>query len=102
MRPGVLVLSAALLLAAIAGQNSVLKSTRAESTVPAITACALEGAAVQGTGCTQPPLDSIPGIAISYNVFPNACPGPARDLHVLRYAPAGAGATGPLVATWCS
>ncbi len=102
MRAGVLVLSAALLLAAIAGQNSLLKSTRAESTTPAITACALEGAAVQGTGCTQPPLDSIPGTVISYEVFSNACGGPARDLHVLRYAPAGAGRAAPVVATWCS
>jgi hypothetical protein len=102
MRPGVLVLSAALLLAAVAGQNRVLKSTRAESTPPAITACALEGAAVQGTGCTQPPLDSIPGTIVSYDVFPNACAGPARDLHVLRYTPGAAGEAVPLVATWCS
>lgn len=100
MRVGLLVLSAALLLAAVAGQNSLLKSTRAESSTPAITACAREGAAVQGTGCTQPPLDSIPGTVISYEVFTGACAGPARDLHVLRYTQ-GDGAAAPLAATWC-
>lgn len=104
MRPGVFVLSAALLLAAVAGQNTLLAPTRAAetNTRAAISTCAHLGAAVQGAGCTQPSLDSTPGSIISYYVFAGACAGPAPDLYVLRYVPADSGLPAPAVATWCN
>ena len=95
MRLGVFALSAALLLAAVAGQNSLLRSTEAEtSTDSAITACAVQG------DCSQNSLDSTPGTVLSHTVFTSACG--AADLHVMRYVPAGGGPSAPLVATWCT
>ncbi len=96
MRLGVFALSAALLLAAIAGQNSLLRNTEAETSIDsAITACA-----VQGEGCPPASLDSSPGSVLSHEVLKGACAGSNGDLHVMRFAPAGAG-NRPVVATWC-
>ena len=94
MRPGIFVLSAALVLAAVAGQNTLLQPTRAETTTPVTGACA-----VQGEGCEQPSLGSTPGAVISHTVFAGACSG--ADLHVMRYAPADGGGGAPVVANWC-
>ncbi len=98
MRLGLIVLFVALLLAAVAGQNSLLRPTEAETT-SAITACA-----VQGESCPQPPLDSSPGsIALEHQVFVGACGASvASDLHVLRYIPADSESGQPAVAQWCS
>src|SRR3990172_4424626 len=73
MRLGLIVLFVALLLAAVAGQNSLLQPTEAEDNTTAITACA-----VQGESCPQPPLDSSPGsVVLEYQVFVGACGSPA-------------------------
>ena len=96
MRLGLIVLFVALLLAAIAGQNSLLQPTEAEDTTSAITACA-----VQGESCPQPPLDSSPGsVVLEHQVFVGACA--ASDLHVVRYIPADSENGQPAVAQWCS
>jgi len=99
MRLGLIVLFVALLLAAIAGQNSLLQPTEAEDTTSAITACA-----VQGESCPQPPLDSSPGsVVLKYQVFVGACGASATpDLHVVRYVPADSESGQPAVAQWCS
>ena len=99
MRLGLIVLFVALLLAAIAGQNSLLQPTQAEDTTSAITACA-----VQGKGCPQPPLDSSPGsVVLEHQVFVGACGAAAApDLHVVRYVPADSESGQPAVAQWCS
>src|SRR3989304_857109 len=69
MRLGLIGLFVALLLAAIAGQNSLLQPTEAEDTTSAITACA-----VQGESCPQPPLDSSPASTVlEHQVFVGAC-----------------------------
>ncbi len=95
MRLGLIVLFVALLLAAIAGQNSLLQSTEAHDTF-AITACA-----VQGNGCGQPPLDSSPGILVlDHRVFSGGCG--SADLHVVRYVPADSASGESVVAQWCS
>ena len=67
MRPAALAITAALLLAGIAGQNALLRSTEATSSSPAIS-CADQGAAVQGA-CSPVSLDSPPGAILSYHVF---------------------------------
>jgi len=96
MRLGLIVLFAALLLAAIAGQNSLLQSTDAQDNTFAITACA-----VQGNGCGQPPLDSSPGsIVLEHVVFSEGCY--SSDLHVVRYIPADSESGEPVVARWCA
>lgn len=97
MRPGVFVVVAALLLAIVAGQNTLLQPTKAQTTTAssAITACA-----VQGESCSQPSLDSTPGTVVSYVVFKRGCAG--ADLHVMRYVSADQGGQDPIVATWCS
>ena len=99
MRLGLIVLFVALLLAAIAGQNSLLQSTEAEDTNTAITACA-----VQGESCPQPPLDSSPGsVVLEHQVFVGACGASTEsDLHVVRYVPADSDSGTPSVAQWCS
>ena len=99
MRLGLIVLFVALLLAAIAGQNSLLQPTEAEDTTSAITACA-----VQGESCPQPPLDSSPGSTVlEHQVFLGACgTATASDLHVVRYVPADSVSGTPAVAQWCS
>ena len=99
MRLGLIVLFVALLLAAVAGQNSLLQPTEAEDTTSAITACA-----VQGESCPQPPLDSSPGsVVLEHQVFVGACGASvASDLHVVRYVPADSESGRPAVAQWCS
>ena len=99
MRLGLIVLFVALLLAAIAGQNSLLQPTEAEDTTSAITACA-----VQGESCPQPPLDSSPGsVVLEHQVFVGACGANAgSDLHVVRYVPADSDTGKTSVAQWCS
>ena len=99
MRLGLIVLFAALLLAAVAGQNSLLQSTEAQDTTSAITACA-----VQGVSCPQPPLDSSPGsVVLEHQVLVGACgASAASDLHVVRYIPADSESGTPAVAHWCS
>ena len=64
MRLGLIVLFVALLLAVIAGQNSLLQSTEAQDYTSAITACA-----VQGGSCSQASLDSSPGAVLDHTVF---------------------------------
>ena len=99
MRLGLIVLFVALLLAAVAGQNSLLQPTEAEDTTSAITACA-----VQEESCPQPPLDSSPGsVVLEYQVFVGACGASVTsDLHVVRYIPADSESGLPAVAQWCS
>ena len=99
MRLGLIVLFVALLLAAVAGQNSLLQPTEAEDTTSAITACA-----VQGESCPQPPLDSSPGsVVLEHQVFVGACGASVpSDLHVVRYIPADSESGQPAVAQWCS
>ncbi len=96
MRLGLVVLFVALLLAVVAGQNSLLQSTEAEDSTLAITACA-----VQGGSCAQPPLDSSPGsIVLEHLVFSEGCH--SSNLHVVRYVPADSAYGEPAVAQWCS
>ena len=95
MRLGVFVLFAALTLAVVAGQNSLISSTEAESSEPAITACA-----VQGGDCWQPSLDSTPGTVLEHVVYTGACA--ETDLHMVRYIPSDSADGKPVVATWCA
>ncbi len=96
MRLGLIVLFVAFLLAVVAGQNSLLQSTEAESDPSAITACA-----VQEGSCAQPPLDSSPGsIVLEHLVFSEGCY--SSDLHVVRYVPGDSADGEPVVAQWCS
>jgi hypothetical protein len=98
MRPGVFALSAALFLAAIAGQNNILQDTKADTSIDsAITACA-----VQGEGCPPTSLDSSPGSLLSHEILQGACAGATGDLHVMRFIPVGGSANAPAVATWCT
>ena len=99
MRLGLIVLFVALLLAAVAGQNSLLQPTEAEDDTTAITACA-----VQGESCPQPPLDSSPGsVVLEHQVFVGACGASVTsDLHVVRYIPADSQSGRSAVAQWCS
>lgn len=93
MRPAIFVLSAALVLATVAGQNTLLQPTQAETTTPVTGACA-----VQGASC-QPSLDSDHGSAIRHTVFAGACP--AGDLHVMQYTAVDGADGAPVVANWC-
>ena len=95
MRAIPFVLFAALLLAVVAGQNSMLQSTDANTVPSAITACA-----VQGGVCPQSSLDSVPGSLLQHEVFTGACA--EADLHVVRYIPSDSLDGRPLVATWCT
>ena len=98
MRPGLFALSAALFLAGIASQNSLLQDTKAEtSTDSAITACA-----VQGEGCPPTSLDSSPGSLLSHEILEGACAGSTGDLHVMKWIPDGGTPEAPAVATWCA
>ena len=74
MRPRILVLSAALLLAIVAGQGFLLQSTDS-------------GAAGAGS-------------VISHTTFSGGCAG--ANLHVMRYIPADSIDFTPLIATWCA
>ena len=98
MRPAALAITAALLVAGIAGQNALLRSTEATNSPQDIT-CADQGAAVQGA-CSPVSLDSPPGSILSYRVFAGACPG--ADLHVVNYIPADSTTGQPLIAKWCA
>ena len=103
MRLGLFVLFAALLLATVAGQNSLLRSTDAETSTSAITACAHTGdrlVAAQGESCSQPSLDSTPGTVLSHVVYAGGCS--QGDLHVVRYVPADSPDGQPVLATWCT
>ena len=102
MRPAFFLSSAALLLAVVAGQQLLARSTQADSVSP-IAACAQVGAdwaAVQGDGCSQLSLDSTPGTVLSHAVFAGGCG--SGDLHVMRYVPADGGGSNTLVAAWCT
>jgi hypothetical protein len=95
MRLGIIVLFVAFLLAVVAGQNSLLRSTEAEGNDLAITACA-----VQGGSCDQTPLDSSPGsVVLGHVVFSEGCYN--SDLHVVRYIPEDGEGSEPVVAKWC-
>ena len=95
MRPGLFVLFAALLLAVVAGQNTSLQSTDAKTATSAITACA-----VQGDGCSQPSLDSSPGVVLNHLVYTGGCW--QGDLHVVRYVSADSPDGSSALATWCT
>ncbi len=95
MRLGLFILFAALLLAIVAGQNTLLRSTDAETTTPAITACA-----VQGGSCSQASLDSTPGVILGHTIYVGGCS--QTDLHVVRYIPVDSSDGSPVVATWCA
>jgi hypothetical protein len=97
MRLGFTVLFVALLLAVIAGQNSLLQSTEArDDSSTAITACA-----VQGERCAQPPLDSSPSsVVLEHRVLSQGCQ--TADLHVVSYVPADSTSGDPVVAQWCA
>jgi hypothetical protein len=97
MRLGLTALFVALLLAAIAGQNSLLQSTEAQDNPStAITACA-----VQGERCAQPPLDSSPAsVVLEHRVLSQGCQ--TSDLHVVRYVPSDSASGDPVVAQWCA
>ena len=95
MRLGLFVLFAALLLATVAGQNTLLRSTDAETSTSAITACA-----VQGGSCLQPSLDSTPGITATHVPYAGGCS--QGDLHVVRYVPVDSPDGSPVLATWCT
>ncbi len=75
MRPVAFVLSAAFVLAIIAGQNSLFRLTQAETV-------------------------TTPATVLSNTVLTGGCSH--ADLHIVRYVPAGARSQRPLVATWCS
>lgn len=95
MRIGVFALAAAFVLAVVAAQAYLLRTTNAEITDPAITACA-----VQGGSCPRPSLDGIPGSVLSHTVFEGGCA--SSDLHVMRYVPDDSSSTAPLVVSWCT
>ena len=94
MRLGLVVLFVALLLAIVAGQNSLLQSTDAQTEDSAITTCA-----VQGGSCETPSLNTSFATVLAHTVLSGGCS--EADLHVVRYVPADADGP-PLVATWCS
>jgi hypothetical protein len=96
MRLGLIVLFVALLLAIVAGQNSLLQSTDAQTEDSAITTCAVEGGS-----CETPSLStSSTATVLEHTVLSGGCF--EADLHVVRYVPADAADGPPLVATWCS
>ena len=74
MRLRFLALSAALLMAIVAGQSFLLQTTHARNAPD--------------------------GAVISHTVFAGACAG--SDLHVMRYLPADSHSATPLSASWCA
>jgi hypothetical protein len=98
MRPAALAITAALILAGIAGQNAVLRSTEATNSDQVIFCSDEIGAAVQGACSPVSLAGSSPSI-LSYRVFTGGCP--QSDLHVLRYVPDDAVSPAPLIAKWC-
>ena len=105
MKTGLIAVFVALVLATIAGQNSLLQSTGTEAeSNSAITACA-----VQGADCDQRSLDSSPGFedndwvqdeVLEHVVFSGGCA--SADLHVVRYVPAESTSGEAVVARWCA
>ena len=94
MRAAAFVASAAIVLAVVAGQSALLRSTEANNSSPAITECAVQGV------CSPVSLDSNPGSVLSYKIFSGGCPD--GNLHVVRYLPRGEVISSPAVAKWCS
>lgn len=100
MRLGLIVLFVAMLLAVIAGQNSLLQPTEAEDAAPESATLAITACAVQGRSCSQPPLDSSPGsLVLEHVVFSGGCH--SSDLHVVRFIPADSDAGTTVAALWC-
>lgn len=96
MRLGLIVVFVALLLATIAGQNTLLKPMEARGTTSAIAACT-----AQEVGCTQPSLDSSPGpVVLGHLILSEGCY--RSDLHVVLYVPADSADGEPIAAKWCS
>lgn len=96
MRLGLVSLFVALLLAIVAGQNSLLQSTDAQTEDSTITTCA-----VQGGSCETPSLNtSSAATVLEHAILSGGCF--EADLHVVRYLPADGVDGPPLVATWCS
>jgi hypothetical protein len=93
MRLGALAF-AALLVLTITSQTALMRTTEAETTDLAITACA-----VQGGNCLDASLDGTPvSTILSHAVFEGGCS--SSDLHVMRYL-SDENLT-PIVATWCT
>ena len=82
-----IVAGAALVMATVAGQNTLLNS---EAHIAAIPTCA------QGA-CTPVSQVAESGTVLGHEVLAGGCQD--GDLHVMRYVPDTASA--PLVATWC-
>jgi hypothetical protein len=78
---------AALVMATVAGQNTLLNS---EAHIAAIPPCA------QGA-CTPASQDTAFATVLGHEVLPGGCHN--GDLHVMRYVPDTA--SNPLVAAWC-
>lgn len=93
MRLGALAIALILVLTLALSQVSRPRTTNAETTDSAITACA-----VQGGDCPETSLDSTPDTVLSHTVFEQGCA--SSDLHVLRYISDESKV--PLIATWCS
>lgn len=94
MRAASLALFLALLLATVAGQNTLLQSTGAEGSAAAVTACP-----VQGGECEAPSLDGVPGTVLEHTVLAGGCL--RSDLHLIRYVPVDSADGAPVVASWC-
>ena len=98
MRPAALAITAALILAGMAGQNAVLRSTEATNSSQAISCSDEIGADVQGA-CSPVSLGNSSSSILSYQVYTGGCP--AADLHVVRYVPGNTVGAEPLIAKWC-
>jgi len=91
------VVSAALVLAAMAGQNSLLQPA-AHGSESALTSCSTLNTTGPQESCTPSPLGAAPGSVLGHEVLAGGCAG--GDLHVMRFPPQTA-ESGPLVAAWC-
>ena len=91
------VVSAAIFLTAVAGQNSFLQSA-AHGSEPAMTDCSTLNTTGLQESCTPSPLGAAPGSVLGHKVLAGGCAG--GDLHVMRFPPQTADG-GPLVALWC-
>jgi hypothetical protein len=89
MRLRALVYCSAVLLAAVAAQNSLFQSPADDGAQVANCTSGIPGCVSAGTGPVA--------ASAEHSVLAGACPG--GDLHVMHYEP---GTTGqPVVATWC-
>lgn len=90
------VVSATLVLAAVAGQNSLQHSTAngSESTMT----CSTSNTTGLQESCMPSPLGAASGSVLGHEVLAGGCAG--GDLHVMRFPPQTA-ESGPLVAAWC-